>query len=97
MRKGDVLARIADLTAFRVEATVSDVHAGRSHVGMPARVAAGERMLHGPVSERPPDDPERRHALSRCALDEPPTPVLRPEPARRRLARHRDARLGSSP
>jgi HlyD family secretion protein len=36
VRKGDILARIADLNSFRVEATVSDVHAGRlsngSHV-----------------------------------------------------------------
>jgi HlyD family secretion protein len=35
VRKGDVLACIADLTTFRVQATLSDVHAQRVAVGMP--------------------------------------------------------------
>ena len=29
VRRGDVIARIADLTSFRVDATVSDIHSGR--------------------------------------------------------------------
>ena len=35
VRRGDVIARIADLSSFRVTATVSDVHAGRLRTGMP--------------------------------------------------------------
>jgi multidrug resistance efflux pump len=42
VRKGDVLARIADLRTFRVQATLSDVHAQRVAVGMPARVRFSE-------------------------------------------------------
>jgi HlyD family secretion protein len=38
VKKGDILARIADLSSFRVEATVSDVHAGRLSVGSPVTV-----------------------------------------------------------
>ncbi|MGH9887545.1 MAG: HlyD family secretion protein, partial [bacterium] len=36
VHKGDVLARIADLTAFRVDATISEVHASRIRVGQAA-------------------------------------------------------------
>lgn len=36
--KGEMLAKIADLNAFRVEATVSDVHASRLAAGLPVNV-----------------------------------------------------------
>ena len=43
--RGDVVARVADLDAFRVEATVSDVHAARLSEGLPIRVLLdGERL-----------------------------------------------------
>lgn len=43
--RGEVLARIADLDAFRVEATVSDVHAARLAEGLSVRVLLdGERL-----------------------------------------------------
>ena len=54
VRKGDVLARIADLTAFRVDATVSDIHAGRLAVGMPAQVEVNGALLPGTVSRIAP-------------------------------------------
>jgi HlyD family secretion protein len=38
VRRGEVIARIADLRTFRVDATVSDVHAKRLGVGMPVVV-----------------------------------------------------------
>lgn len=38
IRKGEMLAKIADLNAFRVEATVSDVHASRLAAGLPVSV-----------------------------------------------------------
>src|SRR5262245_11625475 len=50
MQKGAVLARIADLSAFRVEATVSDVHAGRLSAGLPVRVKINDELLTGSIS-----------------------------------------------
>jgi HlyD family secretion protein len=49
VHKGDVLARIADLSTFRVEATLSDVHAKRVSVGLPVAVKVGEETLEGVV------------------------------------------------
>jgi HlyD family secretion protein len=51
VRRGDVIARIADLTSFRVDATVSDVHAGRLRIGMPAVVRVNDLDLQGTVTE----------------------------------------------
>ncbi len=48
--KGDVIARIADLTSYRVDATVSDVHAKRLAVGLPVAVKVGDSTLDGTVS-----------------------------------------------
>jgi HlyD family secretion protein len=51
IRKGDVIARIADLNAFRVEATVSDVHATRVSVDLPVKVKVNDTTyLAGRVS-----------------------------------------------
>lgn len=50
VQKGDVLARIADLSAFRVEATVSDIHANRLSVGQPVKVKINETYLKGSIS-----------------------------------------------
>ena len=50
VRRGEVIARIARLDSFRIEATASDVHAARIAVGAPVRVPAGGRVLNGAVS-----------------------------------------------
>jgi HlyD family secretion protein len=50
VRKGDAIARVADLSAFRVEGTVADVNAPRVTVGLPVRVDVGELTLRGQVS-----------------------------------------------
>ena len=50
LHKGDVAARIADLSSFRVDATLSDVHAKRLTVGLPVRVMVGEESLSGVLS-----------------------------------------------
>jgi HlyD family secretion protein len=50
VRQGDVIARLADLGSFRVEATVSDIHAQRLAVGLPAAVKVGSETLEGTVS-----------------------------------------------
>ena len=51
VRRGDVIARIADLSSFRVEGSVSDVHAGRLRPGMAAVVRINEESLDGTISE----------------------------------------------
>jgi HlyD family secretion protein len=51
VHRGDVIARIADLSSFRVEGSVSDVHAGRVRPGMSAVVRVNEESLDGTVSE----------------------------------------------
>jgi HlyD family secretion protein len=50
IRKGDVIARIADLRSFRVDATVSDVHARRLAAGLPVQVKVGDDTLAGTVA-----------------------------------------------
>ena len=76
--RGDVIARIADLSSFRVDATVSDVHAGALHAGMPAVVrvndAAGRRHGHQTCSR-----PSRTACIRfTVALAEPSHAGLRP-------------------
>ncbi len=50
LQKGLALARIADLSSFRVEATVSDVHANRLSAGLPVKVKINEEFLTGSIS-----------------------------------------------
>ncbi|MFN7945927.1 MAG: HlyD family efflux transporter periplasmic adaptor subunit [Blastocatellia bacterium] len=52
--KGTVIARIADLSTFRVEATVSDVHAQRLSVGMPVTVKINDQELKGAIASIDP-------------------------------------------
>ena len=42
VRRGDALARVADLSSYRIEATVADVHATKLRAGLPA-LRQGER------------------------------------------------------
>ncbi|QHT67795.1 HlyD family efflux transporter periplasmic adaptor subunit [Rhodocytophaga rosea] len=50
IRKGDVIAKVADLHTYRVDATISDIHANRLTTGMPVRVKINEKFLNGTVS-----------------------------------------------
>jgi HlyD family secretion protein len=45
--RGEVIARIADLDSFRVEATVSDVHSSSLHAGQTVRVVLDGQPLTG--------------------------------------------------
>jgi HlyD family secretion protein len=51
VHRGDVIARIADLSSFRVDGSVSDVHAGQLRPGMPAVVRINDESLDGTISE----------------------------------------------
>jgi HlyD family secretion protein len=54
VRRGDVIARIADLDSFRVEGTVSDVHSSSLHAGQPVRVKLDEQTLDGRLASIDP-------------------------------------------
>jgi HlyD family secretion protein len=77
VRKGDVLARIADLTSFRVDATVSDVHASRLRPGMPVVVKVNDVDLEGRVADVFPAV-ENGTVRFTVALDQRSHPGLRP-------------------
>jgi len=48
--QGEVVARVADLSSFRIEATLSDVHASQLTPGLPARVRVNEKLLDGAIT-----------------------------------------------
>jgi len=77
VHRGDVIARIADLSSFRVDGSVSDVHVGRLHPGMPAVVRFNEETLDGTISEVYPTV-ENGVIRFTVALARPSHPSLRP-------------------
>jgi HlyD family secretion protein len=77
VRKGDVIARLADLSSYRVDATVSDVHAGRLQPGMPAVVLVNEQPMAGTVANVFPTV-ENGVIRFTVALAEPARAGLRP-------------------
>lgn len=55
IRRGDVVARVADLSAYRVLATISDIHASHIAAGMRARVNVDDATsLDGTISSIDP-------------------------------------------
>ena len=64
MRQGDVIARIADLDSFRVEGSVSDVHAPKLRRGQTVRVVADVVAF---FSEAPDAFVVRRHGELRAS------------------------------
>lgn len=55
VRRGDVLARIADLSTFRIVATVSDLYIPRLVAGMPVRIRVDEgTVVNGTLSSIDP-------------------------------------------
>lgn len=76
VRRGDVLARIADLTSYRVVATISDIHAARLSSGMRARVKLDDAVIGGTIETV---DPRIENGVVRfyVTLDEPAHPRLR--------------------
>ena len=49
--RGSVLARIADLSSYRVDAAVSDAYVSRLSPGLPVQVRIDDTMLEGRVSD----------------------------------------------
>lgn len=77
VRRGDVLARVADLTAFRVDAEVPDVHAASVRPGQEALVRLDSVRLAATVSRVQPEVRDGRVTVS-LALAEKAHPRLRP-------------------
>lgn len=77
VRRGDILARIADLSAYRVMATISDIHASKLSAGMRARVRLGDTLSIAGTIESV--DPRIENGVVKfyVALDEPAQPRLR--------------------
>jgi HlyD family secretion protein len=76
VRRGDILARIADLSAYRVEATISDIHASRIAAGMRARAVLDGATIGATIESV---DPRILNGVMKfyLRLDEPSHPRLR--------------------
>jgi HlyD family secretion protein len=77
VRKGDVVARVADLSAFRVDASVPDAYAGRLRVGLPVQVRIDALVLDGSVTDVLPTV-QNGVITVRVALADPSHAALRP-------------------
>jgi HlyD family secretion protein len=75
--RGSVVARLADLTSFRVDASVSDSYASRLGTGQPVQVRIDDTVLPGRISEVLPAVQNGVVAV-RIALDDKSNPLLRP-------------------
>lgn len=75
---GDVLARIADLGSYRIEARISDVHAAKVKVGVPVRVRVNDRRLNGSISSVRPSV-ENGIVTFLVELEDKSDPSLRPQ------------------
>ena len=77
IRKGDVVARIADLSSFRVDATISDLHSTELNAGMPVKVRVdSSSIVEGRISSI---DPKIDNGVMtfHVALDPAAAPKLR--------------------
>ena len=75
--EGEPVARVADLTSYRVDATLSDVLARRLTEGLPAVVRSGDTRLTGRVDKILPTV-QNGIVTFEILLDEPDHPILRP-------------------
>jgi len=75
--EGEAVARVADLSAYRVDATLSDVLARRLTVGLPAMVRSGDTRLAGRVHKILPTV-QNGIVTFEVHLDEPDHSILRP-------------------
>ena len=49
IHRGEIVARVADLSSYKVEASVSDIHASQLSVGMPARIKLNDLTIPGTI------------------------------------------------
>ncbi|MCA9726337.1 MAG: efflux RND transporter periplasmic adaptor subunit [Candidatus Eisenbacteria bacterium] len=77
VRRGEELARVADLSSYKVEATLSEVYGPRLRTGEPARLRSGSLDLRGRVAKIHPQV-DNGVVRFEVALDDPSHPQLRP-------------------
>jgi HlyD family secretion protein len=77
IRRGDIVARVADLSTFRVVANIADVHASRLSAGMRARVKLDESTTVGGTITSIDPRMENGTAKFYVALDQATHPKLR--------------------
>ena len=77
LAEGEAVARVADLSAYRVDATLSDVLARRLKVGLPATVRSGDTRLAGRVNKILPTVVNGIVTFE-VVLDRNDHPILRP-------------------
>jgi HlyD family secretion protein len=77
IRKGDIIAKVADLNTYRVDATISDVHASRITIGMPVQVKLDETIFKGVVSNIQPTV-ENGVVRAQITLEDKSNRLLRP-------------------
>lgn len=76
VQAGDALARVADLSSFRVRATVSDTYADQLRPGAPVKVRLNGTDLRGSISTISPAV-EKGVVTFYVTLEQPNHPVLR--------------------
>jgi HlyD family secretion protein len=74
--KGAPLARVADYSSFRVDASVSDVHAKRLSAGQPVTIRVGSDTLDGTIASVEPTVVNGTITVV-IALAQPSNPLLR--------------------
>ncbi|MDQ2771122.1 MAG: HlyD family efflux transporter periplasmic adaptor subunit [Bacteroidota bacterium] len=77
VQAGDALARVADLSSFRVRATISDTYADALHVGDAVKLRINDLDLRGTVASISPSV-EKGVVTFFAQLDNPHHPALRP-------------------
>lgn len=77
VQAGDALARVADLSSFRVRATISDSYADALHQGDPVKVRINDLDLRGTVASISPSV-EKGVVTFYAQLANPHHPALRP-------------------
>ncbi len=75
--RGAVVARLADLNSFRVDASVSDAYASRLSAGLPVQVRVDDTLLDGRVTDVLPTV-QNGVITVRVALTDPSHASLRP-------------------
>ena len=76
VRRGEVVARIADLSTFRIDATIADLHATRIKAGAPVSVTVTGGTINGTISDVQPTVDAGTVRFS-VALEQPAHPELR--------------------
>lgn len=75
--QGTPIARVADLSAFHIIATASDMHAKKIQTGQSVQIIVSKEILRGTVEQILPAV-EQGAITFKVALDNPSAPLLRP-------------------